>query len=126
MLDPNMNILVVDDFNTMRRIIKTALKQIGFKTILEADDGTTALRVLKEHKIDLILADWNMPKMSGIQLLKEVREDESLKEIPFVLVTAEAQKDNVIQAIKAGVNNYLVKPFTADGIKEKLEQVFPG
>ena len=126
MLDPDMKVLVVDDFTTMRRIMKTALKQIGFKTILEADDGTTALRVLKEHKIDLILSDWNMPKMSGMQLLKEVRKDESLKGIPFVLVTAEAQKDNVMQAIKAGVNNYLVKPFTADGIKEKLEQVFAG
>ena len=126
MIDMNMKVLVVDDFSTMRRIIKTALKQMGFKNILEADDGTTALALLKNQKVDLILADWNMPKMSGLELLKAVKADASLKDIPFLMVTAEAQKENVLEAIRAGVSNYIVKPFTGDGIKEKLEQVFSG
>ncbi len=122
MLDSNIKILVVDDFSSMRRIIKNTLKQIGFKTILEADDGTTALAMLKNQKVDLILSDWNMPKMSGLELLKEIRRDEELKDIPFFMITAEAQKDNVIQAVQAGVSNYVVKPFTADSIKQKLER----
>ncbi|MBN1841801.1 MAG: response regulator [Deltaproteobacteria bacterium] len=123
-MDLNMNVLVVDDFATMRRIIKNALKQIGFTKILEADDGTTALAVLKKNEVDLIISDWNMPKMTGLDLLKKVRGEESTKKIPFLMVTAEAQKDNVLQAIQAGVSNYVVKPFTADAIKEKLTQVF--
>jgi two-component system chemotaxis response regulator CheY len=123
-MDLNMNVLVVDDFATMRRIIKNALKQIGFTKILEADDGTTALAVLKKNQVDLIISDWNMPKMTGLDLLKKVRGEESTKKIPFLMVTAEAQKDNVLQAIQAGVSNYVVKPFTADAIKEKLTQVF--
>ena len=123
-MDLSMKVLVVDDFATMRRIIKNVLKQIGFTQILEADDGTTALGVLKENKIDLIISDWNMPQMSGLDLLKTVRKEESTKEIPFVMVTAEAQKDNVLQAVQAGVTNYIVKPFTADAVKEKLTQVF--
>ena len=123
-MDLSIKVLVVDDFATMRRIIKNVLKQIGFTQILEADDGTTALGVLKENKIDLIISDWNMPQMSGLDLLKTVRKEESTKEIPFVMVTAEAQKDNVLQAVQAGVTNYIVKPFTADAVKEKLTQVF--
>ncbi len=123
-MDLNMNVLVVDDFATMRRIIKNVLKQIGFTKILEADDGTTALAVLKKNEVDLIICDWNMPKMNGLDLLKKVRGEESTKTIPFLMVTAEAQKDNVLQAVQAGVSNYVVKPFTADAIKEKLTQVF--
>jgi two-component system chemotaxis response regulator CheY len=123
-MDSNMKILVVDDFATMRRILKNVLKQIGFTKVVEADDGTTALDVLRKDKIDLILADWNMPKMTGLDLLKTVRADGSLKDIPFLMVTAEAQKDSVLQAVQAGVSNYIVKPFTADAIKEKLKQMF--
>ena len=124
-MDVNIKVLVVDDFATMRRIIKNVLKQIGFTKILEADDGTSALEVLKENKIDLIISDWNMPQMTGLDLLKAVRSEKSTKTIPFLMVTAEAQKDNVIQAVQAGVSNYLVKPFTADSIKTKLAQILP-
>ena len=123
-MDLNMKVLVVDDFATMRRIVKNVLKQIGFTHIVEADDGTTALSVLKENRVDLIISDWNMPKMTGLDFLKRVRGDESTKDIPFVMVTAEAQKDNVLQAVQAGVSNYIVKPFTADTVKEKLAKVF--
>ncbi|NVM23534.1 MAG: chemotaxis protein CheY [Desulfobacterales bacterium] len=123
-MDLNMTILVVDDFATMRRIIRNVLKQIGFSNIVDADDGTTALGVLKKDKIDLIISDWNMPKMSGLDLLKAVRGDEALKTIPFLMVTAEAQKSAVVEAVQAGVSNYVVKPFTADVVKEKLGQIF--
>jgi len=123
-MDLSMKILVVDDFATMRRILKNVLKQIGFTNIVEADDGSTALAVLKKDKIDLIMSDWNMPKVSGLDLLKAVRSDEAMKATPFLMVTAEGQKDSVIQAVQAGVSNYVVKPFTADTIKEKLEQIF--
>jgi two-component system chemotaxis response regulator CheY len=123
-MDLNMKVLVVDDFATMRRIIKNVLKQIGFTNVVEADDGTTALSVLKDNRVDLIISDWNMPKMTGLDFLKRVRGDESTKDIPFVMVTAEAQKDNVLQAVQAGVSNYIVKPFTADTVKEKLAKVF--
>jgi two-component system chemotaxis response regulator CheY len=122
-MDLNMNVLVVDDFATMRRIIKDVLKQIGFTNVAEADDGTTALAVLKKQKINLILADWNMPKMSGLELLKEVRGAASLKDTLFLVVTAEAQKDSVLQAVQAGVSHYIVKPFTADTFKEKLTKI---
>ena len=123
-MDLNMKVLVVDDFATMRRIVKNVLKQIGFTEIVEADDGSTALEVLRQTKIDLIVSDWNMPKVTGLDLLKAVRSDESLKAMPFLMVTAEAQKDNVVQAVQAGVSNYVVKPFTAEALKEKLEKVF--
>ncbi|MBO8143694.1 MAG: chemotaxis response regulator CheY [Thermodesulfobacterium sp.] len=123
-LDTNIKILVVDDFATMRKIIKNILTQLGFKDIIEADDGTTALELLKKQKVDLIISDWNMPKMSGIDLLKAVRADENLKDIKFIMVTAEAQKENVVEAIKHGVNQYVVKPFTPETLKEKLEKVF--
>jgi two-component system chemotaxis response regulator CheY len=123
-MDLSMKVLVVDDFATMRRILKNVLKEIGFTKIVEADDGSTALAVLKKDKVGLIVSDWNMPEVSGLELLKAVRSDESTKDVPFLMVTAEGQKDSVVQAVQAGVNNYIVKPFTADTIKEKLEQIF--
>ncbi len=123
-MDLSMKVLVVDDFATMRRILKNVLKEIGFTKIVEADDGSTALAVLKKDEVGLIVSDWNMPEVSGLELLKAVRSDESTKDVPFLMVTAEGQKDSVVQAVQAGVNNYIVKPFTADTIKEKLEQIF--
>ena len=123
-MDLSMKVLVVDDFATMRRILKNVLKEIGFTKIVEADDGSTALAVLKKDKVDLIVSDWNMPEVTGLELLKHVRRDELMKDMPFLMVTSEGQKDMVIQAVQAGVSNYVVKPFTADTIKEKLEQIF--
>lgn len=122
-MDTNIVILVVDDFATMRRIVKGALKQLEFKNIIEAEDGNGAMTMLKKEKVDLILSDWNMPNMNGLQLLKAVREEEKLKGIPFIMITAEGQKDNIMQAIQAGVSNYVMKPFTADTLKEKMEKV---
>ncbi|MEE8431918.1 MAG: response regulator [Candidatus Desulfatibia sp.] len=123
-MDLNMKVLIVDDFATMRRILRNILKQIGFTNIVDADDGDTALKELKKEKIDLILCDWNMPEMPGIDLLKTLKADEQLKDIPFVMVTAEAQKDNIIKAVKSGVSSYIVKPFTAETVSEKLNKVF--
>ncbi len=123
-MDKNMKVLCVDDFATMRRILKNILKQLGFKNILEADDGLTALEVMKSEEIDLIISDWNMPKMNGLDLLKTARGMEQYKKVPFLMVTAEAQKQNVIEAVSAGVSNYVVKPFTAEAIEEKLEKIF--
>ena len=125
-MDLNMKVLIVDDFATMRRILRNILKQIGFTDIVEADDGHTALKELKKEKIDLILCDWNMPEMPGIDLLKALKADEQLKNIPFVMVTAEAQKENIIEAVKTGVSSYIVKPFTAETVNEKLNKVFGG
>ncbi|MHB1015852.1 MAG: response regulator [Desulfurivibrionaceae bacterium] len=122
--DPSMKILVVDDFATMRRIVKNILTQLGFKNIIEADDGTTALNVLKSEKIGLIVSDWNMPKMTGLDLLKAVRADASMANTPFIMVTAEAQQDNIILAVKAKVSQYIVKPFTAETLSEKLNKIF--
>ncbi len=124
--DKKMKILVVDDFATMRRIIKNILRQIGYTNILEADDGSTALAILKKEKVDLVITDWNMPKMSGLELLKAIRADESLKDIPVMMVTAEALKENIIEAVKAGVNQYIVKPFTAQTLQEKINKIFGG
>jgi len=123
-MDVNMNVLVVDDFATMRRIVKNILRQLGFTNIIEADDGKAALYILKKEKIDLILSDWNMPEMPGIELLKAVRSDDELKDIPFLMVTAEADKENIIEAVKLGVSNYIVKPFTAETMSEKLGKMF--
>ena len=123
-IDTSIKVLVVDDFATMRRIVKGALKQLGFKDIIEAEDGKAALDELKKEKVGLIVSDWNMPNMTGLELLKIVRGDESLKDIPFLMVTAEGQKDNVVEAIKSGVSNYVVKPFTPDTFSEKLQKVF--
>ncbi len=123
-IDTSMKVLVVDDFATMRRIVKGVLKQLGFSNIVEAEDGTAALDVLKKEKVGLIVSDWNMPKMTGLDLLKAVRSDEGLQGTPFIMVTAEGQKENVIEAVKAGVSNYIVKPFTPETFSEKLEKVF--
>ena len=123
-LDKNMPILVVDDFSTMRRILKTCLNQLGFSNITEAEDGKVALDKMNAGSFKLVISDWNMPNMMGIDLLKAVRSDEKLKTTPFVLVTAEGQKENVIEAAKAGVSNYVIKPFTADTLQTKLEAVF--
>ncbi|OEU71927.1 MAG: histidine kinase [Desulfuromonadales bacterium C00003093] len=125
-MDLNMDVLIVDDFATMRRILKNILRQIGFTNIYEADNGKNALNILKKQKFDLILCDWNMPEMSGLELLSKVRSDNELKDMPFVMVTAEAQKNNIIEAVQAGVNNYVVKPFTAETISGKLKKVFDG
>jgi two-component system chemotaxis response regulator CheY len=121
-----MKVLVVDDFATMRRIVKNVLKQIGLKNIVEAEDGTGALKKMKEDKFDLVMCDWNMPEMPGIELLGKMKADNELKDIPFIMVTAEAQKENILEAVKAGVSNYVVKPFTAETIEEKLKKVFDG
>ena len=125
-MDLNMKVLVVDDFATMRRILRNILKQLGFTNISEADDGKTALKELKKEKFDLVLCDWDMPEMSGLELLTTIRSDDQLKDLAFVMVTAEAQKDNIVAAVKAGVSNYIVKPFTAETISEKLNKVFGG
>ncbi len=124
MPDLEMKILVVDDFATMRRIIKNILRQLGYKNIEEADDGATALPMLKAQHFDMIVSDWNMPKMSGLELLKAVRADPQLSALPFLMVTAEAQKENVIEAVKAKVSNYIIKPFTAETLAEKLAKIF--
>jgi two-component system, chemotaxis family, chemotaxis protein CheY len=124
MPDTNIKILIVDDFATMRRIVKNILVQLGYKNIIEADDGTTALAVLKNEKVDLIISDWNMPKMTGLDLLKTVRGNDATAGLPFIMVTAEAQQDNIIQAVKAKVSQYIVKPFTAETLQEKLTKVF--
>ena len=125
-MDLKMKVLIVDDFATMRKILRNILKQIGFTDINEADDGNTALKALQKEKFDLVLCDWNMPEMPGIDLLNTVRSDDALKDIPFVMVTAEAQKDNILGAVQAGVSSYIVKPFTAETIAAKLKKVFGG
>nr|WP_319397131.1 response regulator [uncultured Desulfobacter sp.] len=122
-MDTSIKILIVDDFATMRRILKNILKQLGFKNLVEADDGTTAWDVLESQEIDLIISDWNMPKMTGLELLKKVRASDKYKKSPFLMVTAEAQKQNVIEAVQAGVSNYVVKPFTAEAISDKLKKI---
>jgi two-component system chemotaxis response regulator CheY len=123
-VDTSIKVLVVDDFATMRRIVRNVLKQLGYTHVVEATDGSVALSALKKEEIGLIVSDWNMPNMSGLELLKAVRGDEKLKDIPFIMVTAEGMKDNVIEAVKAGVSNYLVKPFTPETFSEKLSAVF--
>lgn len=125
-MDTDMKILVVDDFSTMRRIIKNLLRDLGFNNTSEADDGLTALPMLKSGNYDLLVTDWNMPGMQGIDLLKAVRadDDESLKNIPVLMVTAEQKKEQIVEAAQAGVNGYIVKPFTALILKEKLEKIF--
>lgn len=122
MMDFNMKVLVVDDFATMRRIVRNAVKQIGFTKIIEAEDGNDALRELKREEVGLVLCDWNMPNMDGLDLLKAVRGDESLKGIPFIMVTAEGQKDNILEAIKAGVSSYIMKSFTPKTREEKIKK----
>ena len=121
---PDTKFLVVDDMATMRRIIKTLLDQLGYKNIDEAEDGKEALNKLKAQKYDFVITDWNMPNMTGLELVQEIRKEPDLKHLPVLMVTAEAKKENVIAAIKAGVNNYVVKPFTAETLKEKIEKVW--
>ncbi len=119
-----MKILIVDDFSTMRRIIKNLLRDLGFENTHEADDGNTALPMLKEGDFDFLVTDWNMPGMSGIDLLKAIRSDQSLASLPALMVTAEAKREQIIEAAQAGVNGYVVKPFTAQILKEKIEKIF--
>ena len=119
-----MKILVVDDFSTMRRIIKNLLKDLGFSNIQEADDGSTALPMLQQGDFDFVVTDWNMPGMQGIDLLRAIRADDSLKHLQVLMVTAEAKKEQIVAAAQAGVNGYVVKPFTAATLKEKLEKIF--
>ncbi len=121
-----LKILTVDDFFSMRRIVKNLLKDLGYDEVLEADDGSTAWKTLEEQKVDFIISDWNMPKMTGLDLLKKVRADARTKGIPFLMVTAESEKGNVIEAVQAGVTNYIVKPFTPEVFKQKVEQIIAG
>ncbi len=123
-MDKNMKILIVDDFSTMRRIIKNLLRDLGFTNTQEADDGVTALPMLKSGDFDFLVTDWNMPGMTGIDLLKEVRSDEKLVSLPVLMVTAEAKRDQIVEAAQAGVNGYVVKPFTAQVLKEKIDKIF--
>lgn len=119
-----MKILIVDDFSTMRRIIKNLLRDLGFTNTSEADDGKTALPILQGGDFDFLVTDWNMPGMTGIELLKAVRADAKLSSLPVLMVTAEAKRDQIIEAATAGVNGYVVKPFTAAALKEKIEKIF--
>lgn len=119
-----MKILIVDDFSTMRRIIKNLLRDLGFNNTVEADDGLTALPILNAGGIDFLITDWNMPGMQGIDLLKTVRADAKLSTLPVLMVTAETKREQIIEAAQAGVNGYIVKPFTAATLKEKIEKIF--
>ena len=122
-VDLNMNVLIVDDYQTMLRILRNLLRQLNFKNIEEASDGSEALKKLRAKSFGLVISDWNMEPMTGIQLLREVRADEKLKHIPFVMITAESKSENVIAAKEAGVSNYIVKPFNAETLKGKLTSV---
>ncbi|MCH9044790.1 MAG: response regulator [SAR324 cluster bacterium] len=122
--DTSMSVLVVDDFATMRRIISNVLKQLGFENILEAEDGTKALQMMETEKIDFVITDWNMPQMSGLDLLKAIRASEDKKDIPVLMVTAEAMQENIMKAAKAGVNNYIIKPFDAKTLSDKINKIF--
>jgi len=124
MPDYKMKILIGDDFPTMRRIVKNIFKQLGYENFEEAEDGAQAYAKLRTGGFGFVVSDWNMPNMNGLELLKKVRSDPELKDMPFLMVTAEAEKDKVIAAIKAGVSNYVVKPFTAEILKEKMDKIF--
>jgi len=123
-LDKNMKVLVVDDFSTMRRIVKNLLRDLGFTNTVEADDGQTALPILEAGGIDFLVTDWNMPGMTGIDLLKAVRANPDLVDLPVLMVTAEAKREQIIMAAQAGVNGYVIKPFTAATLKEKIDKIF--
>ena len=123
-LDPSMPLLVVDDYKTMIRIIRNLLKQLGFANVDEASDGTSALNMMRDKEYGLIISDWNMEPKTGYELLREVRADDRLSRTPFIMVTAESKTDNVIAAKKAGVNNYIVKPFNAATLKSKIDAIF--
>lgn len=122
--NPNMKILVVDDFSTMRRIIKNLLRDLGYNNTAEADDGNTALPMLQKGGYDFLVTDWNMPGMTGIDLLRAVRSDPQLASLPVLMVTAEAKREQIVEAAEAGVNGYIIKPFTAATLKEKLDKIF--
>ena len=124
-VDPSMPILVVDDYNTMIRIIRNLLRQAGFENIADASDGSSALRLLREKTFGLVISDWNMEPMTGYELLKEMRADPQLAAVPFIMITAESKTENVIAAKQAGVSNYIVKPFNAQTLKSKIDAVFP-
>ncbi|HEX4912104.1 MAG: chemotaxis response regulator CheY [Permianibacter sp.] len=123
-MDKNMKILIVDDFSTMRRIIKNLLRDLGFTNTQEADDGATALPMLQNGNFDFLITDWNMPGMQGIDLLKTVRADPNLNTLPVLMVTAEAKREQIVEAAQAGVNGYIVKPFTAQTLEEKINKIF--
>ena len=123
-VNPKMHVLVVDDFATMRRIITNVLRQLGFENIVEAEDGTKALQILETEKVDFVITDWNMPQMSGLDLLKAIRASEDKKHIPVLMVTAEAMQENIIKAAQAGVNNYIIKPFDAKTLSDKINKIF--
>lgn len=123
-LDKNLKILVVDDFSSMRRIVKNVLIELGFTNISEADDGKTALPKLEQGDFDFLLTDWNMPGMQGIDLLKAIRSNSKLAALPVLMVTAEAKREQIVEAAAAGVNGYVIKPFTAETLKEKIDKVF--
>lgn len=123
----DMKILVVDDFPTMRKIIRQVLRQIGYTEVIEAGDGKSALETLNQHPdVKFIISDWNMPNMTGVDLLRSIRSNADYAEIPFLMVTAEADKENIVEAVKNGANNYIVKPFNAATLKEKIEKIFSG
>jgi two-component system, chemotaxis family, chemotaxis protein CheY len=123
-VDKDMKILIVDDFSTMRRIIKNLLRDLGFTNTSEADDGLTALPMLEGGKFDFLVTDWNMPGMQGIDLLKAIRANPELASLPVLMVTAESKKEQIVEAAQAGVNGYVVKPFTAATLKEKIDKIF--
>lgn len=123
-MDKNMSILVVDDFPTMRRIVRSLLKELGYTNVEEAEDGQEALHKLRNGNFDFVVSDWNMPNLDGLDMLKQIREDASLKSLPVLMVTAEAKKENIIAAAQAGANGYVVKPFTAATLEEKLNKIF--
>ena len=123
-MNADMNILVVDDFSTMRRIIKNLLQDLGYKNVSEADDGNTALPMLKTGKYDFLITDWNMPIMEGIDLVRAIRADADLRELPILMVTAEARREQIVAAAEAGVNGYIVKPFTAQTLEQKIQKIF--
>ena len=124
MADKNMRILVVDDFPTTRRIVRSLLKELGFTNVEEAEDGQDALNKLKQGGFEFVVSDWNMPNLDGLEMLKQIRGDDSLKDLPVLMVTAEAKKENIIAAAQAGANGYVVKPFTAATLDEKLNKIF--
>lgn len=124
MADKNLRFLVIDDFATMRRIVRNLLQDLGFKNVEEAEDGQDALTKLRASTFDFVISDWNMPNLDGLQLLSEMRKDNALKAIPVLMVTAEAKKENIIAAAQAGANGYVVKPFTAATLEEKLNKIF--
>ncbi|MFC7368523.1 MULTISPECIES: chemotaxis response regulator CheY [Vreelandella] len=124
MADKNMSFLVVDDFPTMRRIVRSLLKELGFTNVDEAEDGQDALNKLRAGNFEFVVSDWNMPNLDGLEMLKEIRQDDALKGLPVLMVTAEAKKENIIAAAQAGANGYVVKPFTAATLEEKLNKIF--